>query len=155
MSLDALHIILPVAGIVVGAVGGALGTYLVDRNNAESKVAKADAMVNKMIDDAQKRAETLKKETILEAKEEVYRIKNENERGNKVKCSKTIFKFGNFSASVSTRLIKAGSRSRQNSPGSSPCTQRTSPSFSIIATTGNTASKSLIPSALLVVTPAG
>ena len=51
MSLDALHIILPVAGIVVGAVGGALGTYLVDRNNAESKVAKADAMVNKMIDD--------------------------------------------------------------------------------------------------------
>ena len=83
MSLDALHIILPVAGIVVGAVGGALGTYLVDRNNAESKVAKADAMVNKMIDDAQKRAETLKKETILEAKEEVYRIKNENERENK------------------------------------------------------------------------
>ncbi len=83
MSLDTLHIILPVAGLALGAVGGALGTYLVDRKNAESKVAKADEMVKKMIDDAQTRAETLKKETILEAKEEVYRLKNENERENK------------------------------------------------------------------------
>ncbi len=33
-----------------------------------------------MIGDAQKRAETIKKETVLEAKEEAYRIKNENEK---------------------------------------------------------------------------
>ena len=33
-----------------------------------------------MIDDAQKRAETIKKEKILEAKEEVYRLKSDNER---------------------------------------------------------------------------
>ena len=36
-----------------------------------------------MIDAAQKRAETIKKETILEAKEEVYKLKSENERENR------------------------------------------------------------------------
>ena len=36
--------------------------------------------VKKMIDDAQKRAETIKKETILEAKEEAYKIKSESEK---------------------------------------------------------------------------
>lgn len=43
-------------------------------------------MVKKMITDAQKRAETLKKETILEAKEEVYRLKTENEKGKQRKA---------------------------------------------------------------------
>ena len=32
-------------------------------------IAMPDSMVKKMIDDAQKRAETIKKETLLEAKE--------------------------------------------------------------------------------------
>ncbi|MBO4879216.1 MAG: ribonuclease Y [Clostridia bacterium] len=81
--MEALQIILPIAGVVVGAAVGAIGIHTYDKKNAESKVAKADSMVKKMIDDAQKRAETLKKETILEAKEEVYRLKNENERENK------------------------------------------------------------------------
>jgi ribonuclease Y len=43
-------------------------------------VAKAEDAVKKMIEDAQKRAETIKKETILEAKEEAYKIKSESER---------------------------------------------------------------------------
>jgi len=47
---------------------------------AEAKVANAEEAVKKMINDAQKRAETIKKETILEAKEEAYKVKNENER---------------------------------------------------------------------------
>ena len=81
--MDILTIVLPIAGVAVGAVAGAVGIHMYDKNNAESKVAKADATVKEMIEEAQKRAETLKKETILEAKEEVYRIKNENERENK------------------------------------------------------------------------
>ena len=39
--------------------------------------------MKQMIDAAQKRAETIKKETILEAKEEVYKLKSENERENR------------------------------------------------------------------------
>ncbi len=80
---DIINIILPIVTGVVGITGGAVGTYIYSRNSAESKVAKAGEAVRKMIEDAQKRAETLKKETILEAKEEAYRLKNENERENK------------------------------------------------------------------------
>lgn len=75
--------IIPVA---VGAAALALGIgggYYYRRNIAEAKVARAEEAVKKLIDDAQKRAETLKKETILEAKEEVYKIKSENERENR------------------------------------------------------------------------
>ena len=70
-----------------GAGGGVFVKNIYDKNSAESKVAKADEMVKKMITDAQKRAETLKKETILEAKEEVYRLKTENERESKERRS--------------------------------------------------------------------
>jgi len=57
-----------------------MGGYVYRKNIAEAKVAKAEDAVRHMIDDAQKRAETIKKETVLEAKEEAYRIKSENER---------------------------------------------------------------------------
>ena len=87
MAFDALYIILPVAAAIFGAGGGVFVKNIYDKNSAESKVAKADEMVKKMITDAQKRAETLKKETILEAKEEVYRLKTENERESKERRS--------------------------------------------------------------------
>ena len=78
-----LQIVLPILALIIGAAAGAFGIHMYDKHNAESKVAEADQMVKKMIDDAQKRAETIKKETLLEAKEEVYRIKSETERENK------------------------------------------------------------------------
>ncbi len=77
------HYLLILAGILVGCGIGAVIGYYYRRNIAEAKTAKAEDAVKRMIDDAQKRAETLKKETILEAKEEVYRIKTEQERENK------------------------------------------------------------------------
>ena len=83
--MGVLDIIIPIGTAIVGIAGGIIGTYTYDRKNAESKVAKADIMVKKMIDDAQKRAETIKKETIIEAKEEVYRLKTENEREEKMR----------------------------------------------------------------------
>ena len=51
------------------------GGYYYRRNIAEAKVAKAEDAVKQMIDAAQKRAETIKKETILEAKEESTSLK--------------------------------------------------------------------------------
>ena len=80
---DWLIYAIPAITFVIGALIGAFGIHMYDKHSAESKVAEADEMVKKMIDDAQKRAETIKKETLLEAKEEVYRIKSENERENK------------------------------------------------------------------------
>ena len=76
-------ILIPIiVGVVCGA-GGWFGGYWYRRNIAEAKVAKAEDAVKQMIDAAQKRAETIKKETILEAKEEVYKLKSENERENR------------------------------------------------------------------------
>ncbi|MEA5059293.1 MAG: ribonuclease Y [Candidatus Pelethousia sp.] len=71
-----LPIIIGVLCLAVGIFAG----YTYRRNIAEAKVAKAEDAVKRMIDDAQKRAETIKKETILEAKEEAYKIKSENEK---------------------------------------------------------------------------
>lgn len=71
---------IPIATAVVGLVAGAVGGYRYRRDIAEAKTARAEDAVRRMIDDAQKRAETIKKEKILEAKEEVYRIKSDNER---------------------------------------------------------------------------
>ena len=49
MAFDALYIILPVAAAIFGAGGGVFVKNIYDKNNAESKVAKADEMVKKMI----------------------------------------------------------------------------------------------------------
>ena len=76
-------IIIPIAVGVACLAAGGFGGYCYRRNIAEAKVAKAEDAVKQMIDDAQKRAESIKKETILEAKEEVYRIKSENEKENR------------------------------------------------------------------------
>ncbi len=54
--------------------------YVYRRNVAEAKVAKAEDAVKKLYDDAARKAEEIKKERILEAKEEVYRTRSEAEK---------------------------------------------------------------------------
>ncbi|MDL2217681.1 ribonuclease Y [Christensenellaceae bacterium OttesenSCG-928-M15] len=69
--------------IAIGAVAlgvGLIGGYQYRRNIAEAKTAKAEDAVNKMLEDAQKRAEEIRKEKILEAKEEVFKLRSENEK---------------------------------------------------------------------------
>lgn len=77
------HIIIPIIVGIVCLIAGGFIVYIYLKNNAEAKIAQAEEAVRQMIDDAQKRAETIKKETILEAKEEAYRVKIESERENK------------------------------------------------------------------------
>lgn len=69
--------------ILVGAaclIGGLLIGYRYRQNIAEAKIGRAEDTVKKMIDDAQKRAEVIKKETVLEAQDEVHRLRNEFEQ---------------------------------------------------------------------------
>ena len=47
---------------------------------AEAKITNAEELARKLIADAEKEAETLKKEQLLEAKEEVHRLRNEFEK---------------------------------------------------------------------------
>ena len=58
-----------VAGLIIG--------YFYRRNIAESKIGRAEDSVKKLIDEAQKRAEVIKKETVLEAHEEVHKLRSE------------------------------------------------------------------------------
>ncbi|MCL1849355.1 MAG: ribonuclease Y [Clostridiales bacterium] len=61
----------------------AIGTYVgytIRKNVAEGKTSSAETQAAKIIDDAQKAAESVKKETLLEAKDEVYKLKNDMEQ---------------------------------------------------------------------------
>lgn len=68
-------IVFPLIGAVVGLAAG----YTYRKNIVEAKRAKTEESVAKMISDAQKKAEAIKKETVLEAKEEVLKMRNELE----------------------------------------------------------------------------
>lgn len=66
--------------VAVGISGGAVGGYFYRRNIAEAKIGRAEETVRQMLEDTQKRAEAMKKETILEAKEEIHRQRAEFEK---------------------------------------------------------------------------
>jgi len=59
------------AGLLIG--------YFVRKNVAEGKLASAESMAEKIIDDAKRSADGAKKEMVLEAKDEAYRLKTEME----------------------------------------------------------------------------
>jgi ribonuclease Y len=63
-------------GVGCLAVGLFIG-YRYRQNIAEAKIGRAEDSVKKLIDEAQKRAEVIKKETVLEAQEEVHKLRSE------------------------------------------------------------------------------
>ncbi|MCL4498747.1 MAG: ribonuclease Y [Chloroflexi bacterium] len=68
---------------VVVAVIGVLVGYLFRRFVAESRTASAEEAAKRIIGDAQKQAETLKKEALVEAKDEIFGLRSEVERENR------------------------------------------------------------------------
>ena len=73
--------------IVVAAVISHFLTVSNLKNNAESKIGNAEARAREIIDDAVKTAETKKKESLLEIKEESIKNKNELEKETKERRS--------------------------------------------------------------------
>ena len=68
--------------VVVGLAGGAVG-YLVRKNVAESKIATAEEQAIRIVQDAEQAGEAKRKEMMMEAKEEIHRLRSEMERENK------------------------------------------------------------------------
>ena len=68
-----LYIIAAAAGLLVG--GAVTGVFL--KNSGKSKVAAAEKEAKTILEDAIRTAETRKKESLLEAKEESIRLKND------------------------------------------------------------------------------
>ena len=72
-----------IPAVVLGAVIGIAIGYVYRKNVAEAKIAKAEDAVRTMLDDAQKKAEEIRKEKELEAKEEIYKLRTEAEKENR------------------------------------------------------------------------
>ena len=74
-----LLISLPLVALVLGTLIG----YIYRKNVAEAKVGRAEDSVKRLVAEAQKKAEAVKKETILEAKEEIHVLRSEFEKESK------------------------------------------------------------------------
>ncbi|MGI6725558.1 MAG: ribonuclease Y [Christensenellales bacterium] len=69
-------ILVALATLLAGAFGG----FSYCKNTLEKKIGRADNYAKELLNDATRKAEEKKKETILEAKEEVLRLKGELDR---------------------------------------------------------------------------
>ncbi|MCL1804451.1 MAG: ribonuclease Y [Clostridiales bacterium] len=72
-------LIMVVVAVVALAAGVLIG-YVVRKNVAEGKMNAAEEQSAKILDEARKAAEGVKKETLVEAKEEAYKLKNDMEQ---------------------------------------------------------------------------
>jgi ribonuclease Y len=76
-------ILLQYLAVVTGIIGILLGLgagYFIRKYFAEAKTASAEEAAEKILKEAEEKIQTLKKEKVLEAKEEVHRLRNEFEK---------------------------------------------------------------------------
>ncbi|MBQ4062572.1 MAG: ribonuclease Y [Christensenellaceae bacterium] len=71
-----------VIAVVTLAIGCIIG-FAYRKSVAEKKIGRAEESVIAMIDDARKKAEAIRKETVLEAKEEIHRLRSEFDKETK------------------------------------------------------------------------
>ena len=79
-----------VAAIIAAVVGLAIGIgagYFVRKNISEAKIGEADSLAKNIIGQANKDAETMKKEKLLEAKEEIHKFRSDAEKENRERRS--------------------------------------------------------------------
>ncbi len=74
-----LYILIGVVCLAIGALAG----FAYRKNIAEKKIGRAEESVQKMIEDASKKAETIRKETVLQAKEEIHKLRTEFDKETK------------------------------------------------------------------------
>jgi ribonuclease Y len=67
------------ANLIVGLIALAAG-YLIRKYIAEAKIQSAEESAKKIIEDAENKAESIKRESVIEAKEEILKLKNEAEK---------------------------------------------------------------------------
>jgi len=65
--------------LIIGLIALAAG-YFIRKYIAEAKINSAEESAKKIIDDAENKAESIKRESLIEAKEEILKLKNEAEK---------------------------------------------------------------------------
>lgn len=68
---------------IVTAILSAFAGYMARKNISEGKINQAENVAKEIIEKAEKNSETLKKEKLLEAKEEIHRMRNEFDKDSK------------------------------------------------------------------------
>ena len=66
--------------VVIAAVLGIVIGYLLRKGMGEKKIGSAEVRANEIILEARKTAETLKKESLFEAKEEIHNLRTNLEK---------------------------------------------------------------------------
>jgi len=74
--MEPMTIIFTLLGLVVGAVVG----YFVHKSKFDNKIAGARGSAEQIVEDAKREAEALKKEALLEAKDEIHKIRTDSDR---------------------------------------------------------------------------
>jgi ribonucrease Y len=74
-----------VFGLILGLLVGAGAGYLVRKSLAEKEVGSAEARARTLLDEARRDAESAKREALVEAKDEVYRMRQEAEQDIKAR----------------------------------------------------------------------
>src|SRR4051812_19671614 len=75
-----MDLLAAIISILLGLFVGAVVGYFVRKSIAEARIAGAKNAAEQIIDDAKRDAESLKKESLLEAKDEIHKFRNEAER---------------------------------------------------------------------------
>ena len=68
-----------VGGLIVGLLVGIGAGYLLRKAAAERALGSASVQAKAIVDGAQREAEQAKREALVEAKDEIYRIRSEGE----------------------------------------------------------------------------
>ena len=71
-----------IVGIICAIIGIIIG-FFIRKSISESKIGSAEIEAKRIVEDATKKAETRKKEILVEAKDEAHKLRNEYERENK------------------------------------------------------------------------
>ncbi len=81
--MNLINILLTILSYVLVAAFAALVGYIIRKTIAEAKITSAEQEAKRIIDDAEKAGEAKKREALLEAKEEVHKLRTDMERENK------------------------------------------------------------------------
>ena len=74
-----------VIGLVLGLIAGVGAGYLIRKSMAEKEVGSAETRARTLLQEAERNAESAKREALVEAKDEIYRMRQEAEADIKVR----------------------------------------------------------------------
>ncbi|MBR0102707.1 MAG: DUF3552 domain-containing protein, partial [Selenomonadaceae bacterium] len=76
-------IVITIVAVIIAIVLGAVGGYAVRKKSAEAKIGSAEDEARRIVEEAHEKSNAEKKEAILEAKEEIHRMRQDLDRDTK------------------------------------------------------------------------